>query len=206
MDIPDIPEKELLRRCIRGDKQAWDLFVQKYSKLIWFALWQTVKGKNPPIQPEVIEDLHQDVFVSLKQDDCKKLRQFKGKNGCTLGGWISMIAARKAIDYLRKERPTVSLEEISGNCENTIQSSDEELSPEEILLKLEELEIVAEVIRKLPPRDQLFIEFHYRRELPTQEIGQIMKLNPNAVYQLHYQVKERVKSILSEEYPDLAAA
>ncbi|MFX0197690.1 MAG: RNA polymerase sigma factor [Candidatus Hodarchaeota archaeon] len=204
--IPDITEKELLARCIQGDKQGWDTFVVKYSKLIYFALWQTLKHKNPPVQPEEIEDLYQEVFCSLMEHGYKKLRQFEGKNGCSLANWVRIIAVRKAIDHLRKERRTEPFEKKSDNGENTIEGFDERWDPEEELIKSQQVEIIAEVIRKLHPRDQLFIELYYRRQLPTEEIAQIMKLDPNAVYQLHYRVRERMKKILSEEYPDLAAA
>lgn len=206
MGIPDIPEKELLARCVRGDKQAWDLFVLKYSRLIRHALQQTIGHKNPLVLPEAIDDLHQEVFYSLMADDYRKLRQFKGKNGCSLASWIRMIAVRKAIDHLRRGRPTISIEENPSNCENFIESSNKGLNPEEMLLKLQEVEIVAEIIRKLPPRSQLLIELYYRRELPIEEIAQIMKLDANAVYQLHYRIKEKVREILSNDYPDLAAA
>jgi len=67
VSIPDIPEKELLGRCIRGDKQAWDLFVLRYSRLVYHCLYQTLKGKGPHIQSETVEDLHQEVFASGRE-------------------------------------------------------------------------------------------------------------------------------------------
>jgi RNA polymerase sigma factor (sigma-70 family) len=204
--IPDIPEKDLLARCIRGDKQAWDHFVLKYSKLIWHSLYQTLKYKNPPIQSETIEDLHQDVFVSLMEDDHKKLRQFRGKNGCSLANWIRLIAVRKAIDYLRKERLTVSIGGNPGNSEYHFEYSDGQPGPEEELIQSEDKRIIAEVIKTLPARHQFFIELYYHRELSTEEISEIMGLKPNAVYQLHHRIKERIREILANDYPEMGEA
>ena len=206
MSIPDIPERELLARCIRGDKKAWDLFVFRYSKLIRHSLFQTLRGKNPSIQPQTLDDLHQEVFLALIADDYRKLRQFKGKNGCTLASWVRMIAIRKAIDHLRKEHPTISIE---GNC-TTSEHSTEYLngkpSHQEKTIKSQEIRIVARVINELPPRYHFFVELFYRRGLSIKEISQIMGLDPNGVYQLHHRIKERIREILASEYPDLVAA
>ncbi len=206
MSIPDIPEKELLAKCIRGDKQAWNLLILRYSKLISHSLYHTLKHKNPPIQPEVIDDLHQEVFCSLMADDYRKLRQFKGKNGCSLANWIRIITVRKAIDHLRKERPTESIEGGGSTSEYATEYPDEKPNPEEEAIESEEIKITVEVIKKLTPRQQFFVELYYHRGLSIAEISQIMKLDPNAVHQLHHRIRERIKEILLNDYPDLEAA
>lgn len=206
MSIPDIPEKQLLARCIRGDKEGWNLFVLRFSRLIRHSLHQTLRQKNPPVQPEALDDLHQEVFYSLMADDYRKLRQFRGKNGCSLASWIRMIAVRKAIDHLRKKRPTISIEGDLSTSEHSYEYPDGKPNPEEKTIKSEELQIVIQIIQRLSPRHQFFIELFYRRGLSIEEISQIMKLDPNGVYQLRHRIKERIREILSNEYPDLAAA
>jgi len=202
VSIPDIPENELLARCIRGEKEAWDIFVSRYSKLVYHSLRRTL-DKNPRIQPEVIEDLHQEVFLSLLENGYKKLRQFRGKGGCSLASWIRMIASRKAIDYLRKESRIIPRQQNLGNCVSVI--PDPGKGPEKRLIESENKEKMAKVITTLAPRYQLFIELFYRRDLPIEEISQIMNLDSNAVYQLHRRIKEKMREILSNDYPDLVA-
>lgn len=206
MSIPDIPEKELLGRCIRGDKQAWDLFVLRYSRLIRHALYHTLAPHNPPVRHETIDDLHQDVFVSLMEDNYKRLRQFKGKNGCSLANWIRIIAVHKAVDHLRKERPTLSIEGDLSTDEQPFEYPDGKPRPDEEMIKSEYIEIIAEVIKTLPPRKQFFIELYYHRELSVEEISEIMGLKPNAVHQLHHRIKERIRKILAKDYPEIIAA
>jgi RNA polymerase sigma-70 factor (ECF subfamily) len=206
VSIPDIPEKELLGKCLRGDKQAWNLFVLRYSGLIRHALYHTLAPKNPPVRHGTINDLYQDVFVSLMEDNYRRLRQFRGKNGCSLANWIRVIAVRKAIDHLRKGLPTVSIEGDLSTYEQPFEYPDGKLGPEEELIQSEEIRIIAEVIKTLPPRHQFFIELYYHRELSTEEISEIMGLKPNAVYQLNHRIKERIREILANDYPEIIAA
>jgi len=205
VSIPNIPEKELLGRCLRGDKQAWDLFVLRYSRLIRHSLYHTLKHKNLPLRTHDLDDLHHGVFLSLIADDYRKLRQFRGKNGCSLGNWVRIIAVRKAIDYLRSDRPTKSIEGELNTDEHSYEYPDRRPNAEENLIKSEEIRIIAQVIKRLPPRYQFFVELYYRRELPIEEISQIMSLGPNGVYQLHHRIKERLRKILTDDYPEMVA-
>ncbi len=204
MDVPDIPEKELLTRCLDGDKQAWDDFVLKYSRLVRHSLFHTLGDKNPRIQSDTVDDLHQDVFASLMENNSKKMRQFRGENGCSLASWIRLIAVRKARDYLRKNPPVISIEQNPDGVENFGRSG-EEPNPESETSRQEYLEIMREALKRLHPRHQLFVELFYRRELDVDEISQIMNLTPNGVHQLHHRVKDRVREILQADYPEMAA-
>jgi DNA-directed RNA polymerase specialized sigma24 family protein len=58
------------------------------------------------------DDLFQEIFLTLVQDDYFQLRRFRGDHGCMLASWLRMIAARRAIDHLRKSTiPARLLEE-----------------------------------------------------------------------------------------------
>lgn len=205
MGIPDIPEKELLARCISGDKEAWDFFVIRYSKHVYHFLYQIFKHKNPAGRPDEIDDLHQDIFCSLMANGYTKLSQFKGKNGCSLASWLRVITVRRAFDDLRKTRAARPVLEHSDSVENRILDSKDEPDAEEDLIRSEERAILAEAIGQLHPRHQLFVELFYRRGLSIEEISRIMRLAPNGVYQLHHRVKEKLREILHAEYPEMAA-
>ncbi|MFQ6086354.1 MAG: RNA polymerase sigma factor, partial [Candidatus Bathyarchaeia archaeon] len=168
-----------MRRCVAGEKEAWDLFVLKYSRLVHHAIYQVLSRAGSPARPEVADDLYQEVFASLLTDGRKKLRQFRGKNGCSLASWIRMIAARKALDYLRRECRSPScfeepeiLENMSGDCEE---------DPEGELIRSEERRMMRGAIAMLQPRHRLFVELYYHRGLSISEISQIMNLEPNGV-------------------------
>jgi RNA polymerase sigma-70 factor (ECF subfamily) len=97
-------EQSLIADCVRGDKAAWDSFVERYSKLVYHTIKTTASFRQAETPPGFADDLFQDVFLSLVQDDFAQLRRFRGDNGCTLASWLRMIAARRTVDHLRKQR------------------------------------------------------------------------------------------------------
>ncbi|MBI4688190.1 MAG: hypothetical protein HY756_10515 [Nitrospirae bacterium] len=88
MDYGNYSEKELLIACTKGDKGAWDIFVGKYTDLIYHTIHKTLKMYYPCFLYQDIEDIHNSIFLSLIDNDYKKLRQYKGINGCTVSSYL----------------------------------------------------------------------------------------------------------------------
>ena len=77
-------EREFIRSCLRHDKAAWDEFVDRYSRLIFNYIYGVFRIKGVNFTPDTVEELFQEIFLSLLKDNFKKLRQFKGKNKASL--------------------------------------------------------------------------------------------------------------------------
>ena len=90
-------EKKLLEKCLAQDKSAWDGFVDLYSGVISHAIVKTLKRYSFPLENQIVDDLFQTVFLSLIDNNCKKLRQFEWK--CKLSSWLHTIAVRITIDF-----------------------------------------------------------------------------------------------------------
>ncbi|MFC1594108.1 RNA polymerase sigma factor [Candidatus Omnitrophota bacterium] len=101
---------ELISGCISGEKSYWNQFVEQYTRLIYDSIIRTFKKFGARIDSDILEDLHNDVFVLLLKDQYKALKGFEGRNGCSLASYIRTISVRKTIDYWRKQKPTVSID------------------------------------------------------------------------------------------------
>jgi hypothetical protein len=77
-------EKTLMAGCLNGDKPAWDAFVCQYSNLIYHTIKKTFSLHHTEPRPDSVDDLFQEVFLSLVKDDFSQLRRFRGDNGCTV--------------------------------------------------------------------------------------------------------------------------
>lgn len=78
MNFDKRSEKELLTACIQGDKKAWDIFVEKYTDLVYHTIHKTLNIYHPDFLYQELEDIHNSIFLSLIDNDYKKLRQYKG--------------------------------------------------------------------------------------------------------------------------------
>lgn len=190
--FPD--EKKLLERCLARDKKAWDTFVERYNHLISHAIVQTLNRYSSAPRDKEVPDLFHTVFLSIIEDDYKKLRQFQWK--CKLSSWLYIIAVRATIDFLRKQSGDLSLngttaEEIS--LREGIRNGNP--LPDDIIELKEEKEIIEQAKKTLTSKERLFVNLYYIRELSPTEIAGIMNITENNVYQLKSRVREKMKEI-----------
>ncbi len=99
-------EKDLLIGCFNGDRHAQGDFVTRFSDLVYHTVLNTLKAKAVDCQTQDVEDLHQTVFMRLLEKRCRRLRQFRGKNGCSLRSWVRMITVHAVIDHLTQPPAT----------------------------------------------------------------------------------------------------
>jgi RNA polymerase sigma factor (sigma-70 family) len=103
---------ELLAKCLRGDKRAWDAFVDRYASVIFAAVRRALDRRRPPDREEAAEDVAQDVFLRLIRNDFRLLRNYDPERA-SLVTWLTIVARSTAIDFLRRKRlPTVPLDEV----------------------------------------------------------------------------------------------
>lgn len=93
-----------LDACIRGDKRAWDAFVDRWAGVIHAAVHRAVGGR-PDLD---VEDTVQDVFLRLVKNDCRLLRSYDASRA-SLSTWLTVVARSTAIDRLRRRRPPPAL-------------------------------------------------------------------------------------------------
>ena len=190
MDV-SFNESELLKGCISGDKESWTLFVKQYNKLIYYTIYKTLRVNGQSTDPDDINDLFQEVFTSFCDNNCKKLRAFDPQKGVKLSSWLRMITVRMIIDHLRKSKPVVSLDALP------VEPS--QAGGQEGLVDEESMGLLREVIEQLSTKDKLLIELFYMKELPPEEISQILKISLGALYTRKNRVLEKMRKIAKEQ-------
>ena len=188
---------KLLEQCIAGDKKGWDNFVDRFSGLIHHYVRLTLSQGGRREDPEEVRDVAHTVFLSLLEHDRRRLRRFAGQ--CSLATWVRLIAVRTAIDHLRRERRAPSRVTEGEAEERTLRDmADDSPSAAELLENREERRILDEIRKDLTPRERLFVELYYRRELSPQEVARIMSCTMGAVYTMKNRVREKLKKAVSQ--------
>lgn len=181
-------EKSLLSGCLNQEKTAWDALVIQYSSLVYHTIKRTLALYHVEPRSDLLEDLYQDVFVTILKDDFKKLRQFRGDRGCSLASWLRLVAARLTIDFFRNQRPpTVEVPDSLPSAQP---------DPPNSLMNSEQAEQLSQALEGLPPRDRLFLELYYYKGLPPEEIAAILHVSVNAVYTLKSRIIAKLREML----------
>jgi RNA polymerase sigma-70 factor (ECF subfamily) len=128
----ELSDLEVLRAA-GGDRNAWRGLIDCYQHRVFALVSRMLAGRDR----HVIEDLAQDTFLAV----FRQLPSYRPAGPARLSTWILTIAARRAIDELRRRRPAPIEAEPTGGAraddrarrrelQRAIEGALEELSPE----------------------------------------------------------------------------
>lgn len=185
---------KFVRRCLRRDKQSWDEFLKRYSRLIYNYIYTVLKTKGLILTQENINDIFQNIFLALIKDNFKKLRSFKAKNGCSLASWLRQVVINYTIDYIRKLKPLVSIEEKSDD-EFSLKDilTDDSDSHRDTITYEERLQHLKDCIGRLNNDDKYFLELHINRGLSLEELKDFFAISRGAIDMRKSRVIDRLR-------------
>jgi RNA polymerase sigma-70 factor (ECF subfamily) len=188
-------DRDLLSRCFSGEGEAAENLIRRFSNLVYQAVQQTLIVKHVPFNKQDFEDFHNTVFLRLFEHGCKKLKQYQGKNGCSLATWIRLITVRTVLDHLRKKgvdsiacRDTqITLDEVYG-------LKGDECDGLTLLERAEKEQLLREGMKNLSPRDRLFMKLHFDQGLSAAEVAAAMQVSVENVYTIKNRAIQRLKT------------
>lgn len=181
-------ERELLARCTRGEKQAWNDLVGQYAALVYKTIRRTLGAYNSGIEPEIVDDLFQDFFLALYDKEFRKLRQFRGDRGCSLASWLRLLATRLTIDYVRRRG-------IQTTTHNVDSAGTLSTDPSSILAGQEVRARLVSLIGELSPQERLLLKLYYSDSLNARQISEFLEISVEAVYTQKSRVLDKLRKI-----------
>ncbi|MBT2710165.1 RNA polymerase sigma factor [Bacillus sp. ISL-47] len=115
-----------------------------------------------------------------------------------LGAWLSAIATRTAIDFVRKERRTNERIAVCTDLEKCLERTHLDAGQEAEVNILQE-QIYTYVDSLSPEQKRVFL-LKIRYGLKEREIADILHLNPNTVKTKLYRVRKQLREMLKDRY------
>lgn len=186
----------LIKGCIENQRRAWNTFVQQYSKYVFFMISKTGARYNARLDAETVSDLHGEIFTAFIEDNYRRLKDFEGRNNCSLRSWVRMISIRKTIDFLRKKkRRTLSIEALRST--SGFEPTSDEPDGLEALLGDEARRgepTVEHLTASLSVNDRLLLDLFLVQGLKATEVGKLLNISVGAVYTRKNRLIERMRS------------
>ena len=180
----ELEDGSLLRACIAGDEQAMAAFVSRFQKHIHTVVGRTIRKYTNDVDPTVIDDLTQEVFVSLFENERRRLRTYEGRDGAPLKAWLRVIAMRNTISSMRRWKKHSQLPNDETNRGST-HLVDEGPTATQMLAAQDNLTLKSKVLAlaaKLPEEDRQLIEMIYVYEMSVPEITKALNIRRGALY------------------------
>ena len=180
-------ESELIKRCITKDKKAWGIFIEKYSRLIYWAIRKRLAMSSFGCDETDVEDIFQEVFLTVLKDN--KLNQLKDPK--FIPGWLAMVASNKAVDFMRQKahREHNLIVDTPVFKDNTF---------EQDLLSQDVIFAIKELINTLSDKERIIISLNLLEEKPHKEIADILNIPVNTISTIIARTKEKLKEKLKK--------
>lgn len=156
-------EKVLIKKCQRGDRQAFDALIRLYYDYVSGFLLKTTADES------LAEDLTQETFLKM----IRSMDRFDPCGSASFGTWLITIAKNCYIDHLRRNR--VHLADIA---ELPIEGG--ESVADEVERRLE-YERVLRAMETLPPEQALAIRLKYVEDMTLAQIARRFGVEPKTV-------------------------
>ncbi|HTZ11567.1 MAG TPA: sigma-70 family RNA polymerase sigma factor [Candidatus Margulisiibacteriota bacterium] len=185
---------DFVQSCVSHDEQAWDEFLKKYSRLIYSYIHSVLRSKGSTLPQEQLQDIFQELVCALIKDDFRKLKSFQAKNGCSLASWLRQVTINFTIDYLRKLKTAVSLDEENEEGFSLQDVLADSSLPVSDRVNQEELSMhLAECIEALETKDKYFLQLHINQGLRLEALRGHFNLSRGAIDMYKARILERLR-------------
>lgn len=204
-DLPPIPDpfrkaqeladRELVDRLLRGDGQAADKFVRLHQRLV---MRELSRFRN--LSPEDRDDLFQDIFAKLFEDECRILGQWKGNSNFV--AYLRRIVRNICVDYLRSLKRAPSVEPIG---EGDDEPADEDGSTDPVrAAQLNELrKLMLQAIQRLAPPDKEIVTLIMIEEMTYTAAAERLGITSNNAGVRLFEAKKRLRKVVEQSNPEL---
>ena len=199
----EIPIRELLQLCLgTGAEDDWREFVRRTQPLIASVIINTVRRWKHPA-PSLVDDLIQNTYVKLFDNDKKALRSIKNEYENAIFGFLKVVASNVVQDHFRKPGNKVDEVEVS---DAVLPPGPDERERREFLDKKDE---VQRILAKLPQsetreRDLAIFWFFYEQGCTAKEISLMphLKLTVKGVEAVILRLNRHLRGELGNENPE----
>ena len=184
---------ELVQRATKGkDQQAFSDLMEKYKDPIYYMLLKMVNNNDDA------EDLTLEAFGKA----FNRLNQYTPN--FAFSTWLFKIATNNRIDFLRKKKKNVmSIDNrVSNNDgdEYMFEIKSDGMTPEEITVNEQKIQLIRKYVKKLKPRYQILVEMRYFKELSYEEISIELNLPLGTVKAQLFRAREFLYNIMKHSF------
>ena len=198
--IKNLKDRDLLNRCLEGDESAWQIFYNRFFRLIKDTIKRTSCIYRIDLNQEDQKEYEQSIWALFQENDYRKLRGYRGINNCSVASWLRTCTTRATINFLvslnRRDRLNSQNFAIADASSAGNQMR---VNPEEEIATRELLDRIIQIIEKdLSVREKFFATLFWFDELTYKEISVIMNPCPPDLHLLKHRIVKKIKRLLKK--------
>lgn len=183
-----IPDDVYVHQTVEGDAEAFNELVNRHHAKIYGLAYRMLGDADDAA--DATQETFYEAYKSIKSF------QFQSQ----FGTWLYRIGINTCQQYRRKAQSrerklTAYTEEVA-----TRGVASDKYSPERLVIKAEQKQIVQDAISKLPPKQREVVTLFYMQHLKYREIAEILDCSEGTVASRLNQALKNLKKKLSKYY------
>ena len=182
---------ELINKLAEGDRAAFTVFYNRYSKLIYYTIQN--------VEKDLADDIFQEFFARLHDTRFRALQLWNRSR--PLAGFLRQVVRNYTLDKLRKERPHRN--QSGSDVLEELQVESKEVSAQETIEVREMRKGAIRAWAQLPSaRDRRLICGKYHRDSPSGVAAEREQLNPGAFRKAMFDAQRRYMALVKLSIPE----
>lgn len=200
MNVEDT--SDLLREALAGDQDALTRLVAVLTPVIQARVARTLLGHRSRFAADrnvrqEVEDLTQEIFLSLFSRNAHVLRSWQAERGLSLENFVGMVSERLVVSFLRSGKRNPWKEDPS--LMEDLDAAALDRGPEEVTAGREQLRLLLDRLREtLSPLGRQLFELLFVKELSLPEAMAASGLSADAVYAWRSRLRRLAQELLAE--------
>jgi RNA polymerase sigma factor (sigma-70 family) len=182
------PDTDIIDRILKGNQSAFAMLVEKYQNYVFTLVLRFTENR------EDAEEIAQDVFVKAY----RSLADFRGDS--KFSTWLFTIARTTCLSFLRKKRLDI---QSLDNERTGLQVENKQSGFNANLIEQKSKHaMLNRAISMLAPDDSQVLNLFYKGDQTLEEIGKIMRLDPNTVKVKLHRARQRLRDKMEKYFTD----
>ena len=194
-EASDFSDIEIVDRLLRGVPGAFDLFYQRYERLIYHCIRRQADAAD-------VDDIFQSFFVRLVARDYRVLRLWQ--RGSSLPNYLSRVIRNFVVDFQRKKPRGETLVGGLQDLEEHEREGEETVGTALVLKQLRKKALQAWA--KLDRRDRLLVCCKFHRDLTNEAMAERLNLTGGALRTALSRAQGRLLASLKALAPEYFSA
>ena len=185
-------DRELVKRCIEGNAEAWGEFVELFSGLIYWAIKRKLNRYDCAYLMSEVEEIYQRIFTSLWEK--KSLMSVDKRDN--IAPWLVVLASNATIDFIRRKRFEEDFLRTNLEPEPAPQNQKDDISLGETKRLLDE------AIKQLSGKEKVYLESYYMAGKKYKEIAEAFNTTVGSVATVIARAKSKIKKYIGRKYKE----
>lgn len=190
-------DRDLIEALRRGDPAAWREFLDRYLKLACHVVRRTLQSYLGRADEHDVDDIVYEIWQVLVKEKYRALAAIGAPYD--LKAFLAVSARRKAIDFVRRRKPTLSIDRALGEeGDESFAARMPDAREEAPAADPAEVRALGEAMKRLGSRERLMVRMFYQKGLKYREIARATGVPMNSIGPTLQRAVEKLRELVKK--------